>query len=198
MDRKTNLMRTARVQRTTKETSISVEVNLDGDGRYQVDCKIGFLKHMIELLSAHSLIDVRLNASGDLVHHIVEDTALALGDAIHHALGERKGIMRFGWALAPLDEALSYASVDLAKRPYAVAELKIEKEGVEDLPREDIYHFIRSLAMGMQANLHVMTQYGENDHHKTETGLKALALSLRQAIASDPRRAGVPSSKGAM
>ncbi len=189
-------MRTAQIHRATKETTISVQVNLDGGGQYQVRSSIGFLKHMIELISAHSLIDIRLEAGGDLVHHIVEDTALALGEAIHDALGERKGIMRFGWALAPLDESLSYASVDLAKRPFAVIDLKLEKEGVEDLPREDIYHFIRSLAFGMQANVHVVTQYGENDHHKAETGIKALAMSLRQAVTPDPRRSGVPSSKG--
>ena len=191
-------MRIAKINRTTKETAILVEVNLDGTGSSEVDSSIGFLKHMVELLSTHSLIDVRLSARGDLVHHIVEDTALSLGDAINQALGERRGIVRFGWALAPLDEAISLAAVDLAKRPFAVIDLKIEKEGVEDLPREDIYHFLRSLAFGMQANLHVIAQYGDNDHHKVETGIKALALALRQAITNDPRRSGIPSSKGSM
>jgi len=188
--------RRARVQRTTRETSVLVEVHLDGEGRNQVETRLAFLKHLLELLSHHSLMDVTVRAEGDLIHHLVEDTALALGAAVNQALGERTGIQRFGWALVPLDEALALASVDLARRPFSVADLKLEREMLEDMPREDIAHFIRSLATAMEAGVHIVVLYGENDHHKIEAGVKAFALALRMAMGVDPRRSGVPSSKG--
>lgn len=191
-------MRTGHIIRETRETEISVEVNLDGRGRAKVDTAVKFLTHLIELLATHSLFDITVCAQGDLVHHIVEDTALSLGAAFNQALGDRVGIVRFGHAIVPLDEALAVASVDLAKRPYNVIDLKIDKDGIEDMPREDIYHFTRSLATAMEATIHVMVQYGENDHHKVESGIKALARALRHAVAGDPRRSGVPSSKGVM
>jgi imidazoleglycerol-phosphate dehydratase len=191
-------MRTAKVTRETRETQITVEVNVDGSGRSNVDTEVKFLTHMIELLATHSLFDITVHARGDLVHHLVEDLALTLGQAFKEALGDRAGIVRFGHAMAPLDEALAYASVDLAKRPYNVIDLKIDKNGVEDMAREDIYHFTRSLATAMEATIHIMVQHGENDHHKIECGVKSLALALRQAVAYDPRRSGVPSSKGVM
>ncbi len=188
--------RRARVQRTTRETSILVEVHLDGEGRSQVETRLAFLAHLLELLSHHSLMDVVVRAEGDLIHHLVEDTALALGAAVNQALGERTGIRRFGWALVPLDEALALASVDLARRPFSVADLKLEREMLEDMPREDIAHFLRSLATAMEAGVHIVVLYGENDHHKIEAGVKAFALALRMAMSADPRRSGVPSSKG--
>jgi imidazoleglycerol-phosphate dehydratase len=191
-------MRVAAVNRKTRETEISVEINLDGQGRAEVTTGIGFLKHMIDLISHHSMVDIQAEAAGDLVHHTVEDMALTLGQAMNRALGDRTGIVRFGYALIPLDDALAYASVDLARRAYSVVDFKIEKDGVEDLPREDIYHFVRSLATAMEANIHIVVQYGENDHHKVESGLKAFAVALRQAVSPDPGRAGVPSSKGVM
>lgn len=191
-------MRTADVTRETRETQISVQVNLDGSGRSDVDTDVKFLTHLIELLATHSLFDITVHARGDLVHHLVEDLALTLGQAFNKALGDRRGIARFGYAIVPLDEALAYASVDLAKRPYHVIDLKIDRDGVEDMAREDIYHFTRSLAMAMEATIHIIVQHGENDHHKIECGIKALALALRQAVAYDPRRSGVPSSKGVM
>jgi len=191
-------MRTGEIKRETRETQISVQVNLDGEGRSSVDTEIKFLTHLIELLTTHSLFDITVHARGDLVHHIVEDTALSLGAAMNQALGDRAGIVRFGHAVVPLDEALAVASVDLAKRPYNVIDLKIDKNGIEDMAREDIYHFTRSLATAMEATIHVIVQYGENDHHKVESGIKALARALRQAVARDPQRSGVPSSKGVM
>jgi imidazoleglycerol-phosphate dehydratase len=188
--------RRARVQRTTRETNILVEVHLDGEGRSQVETRLAFLAHLLELLSHHSLMDVTVRAEGDLIHHLVEDTALALGAAVNQALGERTGIRRFGWALVPLDEALALASVDLARRPFSRADLKLEREMLEDMPREDIAHFLRSLTTAMEAGVHIVVLSGENDHHKIEAGVKALALALRMAMDADPRRSGVPSSKG--
>ncbi len=191
-------MRTAKVTRETRETQISVEINVDGSGQSQVDTEVKFLTHMIELLATHSLFDIKVHARGDLVHHLVEDLALTLGQAFKEALGDRAGIIRFGYTMAPLDEALAYAAVDLAKRPYNVIDLKIDKNGVEDMAREDIYHFTRSLATAMEATIHIIVQHGENDHHQIEAAIKALPLALRQAVAYDPRRSGVPSSKGVM
>ncbi|MCS6807007.1 MAG: imidazoleglycerol-phosphate dehydratase HisB [Acidobacteriota bacterium] len=189
-------MRTANVTRETRETQISVQVNVDGSGQHQVDTEVKFLTHLLELLATHSLFDITVHARGDLVHHLVEDVALTLGQALNQALGDRTGIARFGWAMVPLDESLAYASVDLARRPYHVIDLKIDKNGVEDMAREDIYHFTRSLATAMEATVHIIVQHGDNDHHKIESGIKALAWALRQAVAHDPRRSGVPSSKG--
>jgi imidazoleglycerol-phosphate dehydratase len=191
-------MRTAKITRETRETQITVEVNVDGNGQSNVDTEVKFLTHIIELLATHSLFDIKVHARGDLVHHLVEDLALTLGQALRESLGDRKGIVRFGYAMVPLDEALAYAGVDLAKRPYNVIDLKIDKNGVEDMAREDIYHFARSLATAMEATIHIIVQHGENDHHKIEAGIKALAVALRQAVAPDPRRSGVPSSKGVM
>ncbi|HXF05232.1 MAG TPA: imidazoleglycerol-phosphate dehydratase [Blastocatellia bacterium] len=189
-------MRTGHVERKTRETEITTTVRIEGTGAASVRTRIGFLKHMLELIGHHALFDLEVSADGDLVHHIVEDTALAVGEALNRALGGREGISRFGWAVVPLDDALASASVDLARRPYAVVDLKIERDGVEDMPREDIYHFLRSLATALEATIHVIVHYGENDHHKVEAGVKALALALRQAVSADPRRSGVPSSKG--
>ena len=188
--------RRARVHRTTRETDVVAEVVLDGEWRADVKLRPAFLTHLLELLSHHSLMDLTVKAEGDLVHHLVEDVALALGAAVNQALGERAGIRRFGSALVPLDEALALASVDLARRPFSVADLKLVREMVEDMPREDIAHFLRSLTTAMDACVHIVVLYGENDHHKIEAGVKAFALALRMAMSPDPRRSGVPSSKG--
>lgn len=184
--------------RKTSETQITAEVDLKGQGKSRVKTGIAYLDHMIEALSFHSLIDIELRAEGDLVHHVAEDVAIILGECLAKALGGRRGIRRFGSAMVPMDDSLAYASVDLAKRPYGVVDLKIEKEGVEDMVREDITHFLSSLSTSLNANIHVNVQYGSNDHHKVEAAFKALALSLREAISQDPRRRGSPSSKGVM
>ena len=184
--------------RKTRETHVTIKTNLRGKGHSNVKTGINYLDHMINILSFHSLIDIELSAKGDLIHHVAEDVAISLGEGLSKALGGRRGIRRFGSAVVPMDDSLASASIDLAKRPYSVIDLKIEKEGIEDMVREDIFHFIHSLAYSLKANIHVNVQYGENDHHKAEAAFKALALSLREAVSPDPQRRGTPSSKGVL
>jgi imidazoleglycerol-phosphate dehydratase len=169
---------------------------LDGKGKAAVNTGVPFLDHMLTSLATHSLIDITAAVKGDLVHHCVEDLALVLGEALNKALGTREGIVRFGSAAAPMDCSLAFAAVDLVKRPYFKIDLKLRGKKVEEMPTEDINHFFESLATALQANVHMFIEYGRNDHHKTEAATKALALSLRQALAMDPRRKGPPSSKG--
>jgi imidazoleglycerol-phosphate dehydratase len=189
-------MRIKEVYRKTKETEVKVCVNLDGEGKVEVNTAVPFLDHMLTSLSTHSLIDITATVKGDLVHHCVEDLAISLGEAINKALGTREGISRFGSAAAPMDCSLAFAAVDLVKRPYFKIDLKLRGKKVEEMPTEDINHFFESLATALQANVHLFIEYGSNDHHKAEAATKALALSLRQAITMDPKRKGVPSSKG--
>jgi imidazoleglycerol-phosphate dehydratase len=189
-------MRTAEVNRKTLETEVYVKVNLDSVGKADVHTGIAFLDHLIATLAFHSLVDVELSVKGNLKHHIAEDVAICLGQAIRKALGDGDGITRFGFAAVPMDCSLAFSAIDLAKRPYAKIDLKLKGKKIEDTPCEDIHHFLETLAMSMQANIHVWTQYGANDHHKAEAAIKALALSLRQAITIDPRRKSVPSVKG--
>jgi imidazoleglycerol-phosphate dehydratase len=189
-------MRKDEVYRKTKETEVSVKVNLDGEGKAVVDTGVPFLDHMVTSLATHSMIDITAKVTGDLRHHSVEDLAIGLGEALSKALGAREGIARFGYAAAPMDCSLAFAAVDLVKRPYFKIDLKLRGKKIEDMPTEDINHFFESLATSLCANVHVFVQYGSNDHHKAEAAVKALALSLRQAVALDPKRKGVPSSKG--
>jgi len=189
-------MRKDEVYRKTKETEVSVKVNLDGEGKADTNTSVPFLDHMVTSLATHSMIDITAKVKGDLRHHSVEDLAICLGEALSKALGNREGITRFGNAAAPMDCSLAFAAVDLVKRPYFKIDLKLRGKKIEDMPTEDINHFFESFATSLQANVHVYVQYGSNDHHKAEAAVKALALSLRQAIALDPRRKGVPSSKG--
>ncbi|MFQ6095088.1 MAG: imidazoleglycerol-phosphate dehydratase HisB [Candidatus Bathyarchaeia archaeon] len=186
----------AEVSRKTRETEVYAKVDLDATGKAEVSTGFAFVDHMVVSLATHSLIDVIVKAKGDLRHHVAEDVAICLGQALRKALGDSVGIRRFGYAVVPMDCSLAFAAVDLAKRPYAKVDLKLESEVIEDTPCEDLYHFLDTLASSLQANIHVWVQYGENDHHKVEAAFKALALSLRQAIAIDPRRLGVPSAKG--
>ena len=191
-------MRTDEVYRKTRETDITVKVNLDGEGKIEVDTGIGFFDHLLTSFATHSLINLTAKVKGDLKHHIIEDLAIGLGEALSKALDNREGITRYGYAAVPMDEALAFAAVDLVKRPYAVINLKLKGKKVEDMATEDIVHFFETLATSLCANIHVWTEYGGNDHHKAEAAVKALALSLKQAVAMDPRRKGSPSSKGAM
>jgi imidazoleglycerol-phosphate dehydratase len=177
-------MRTEEVYRKTRETEVTVKVNLDGEGKADANTGISFLNHMVTSLATHSLIDVTANL------------AICLGEALNKALGTREGLARFGYAAAPMDCSLAFAAVDLVKRPYFKIDLKLRGKKVEDMAVEDINHFFESIATSLSANVHVFVQYGSNDHHKAEAAVKALALSLRQAVAMDPRRKGVPSSKG--
>jgi len=189
-------MRVDEVYRKTRETEVRVKVNLDSEGKANVNTGVSFLDHLLTSLATHSLIDITATVKGDLRHHAVEDLAICLGEALNKALGNREGIIRFGNATAPMDCSLAFAAVDLVKRPYFKIDLKLRGKKIEDMPTEDINHFLETLATSLQANVHVFVQYGSNDHHKAEAAVKALALSLRQAIALDPRRKGVPSSKG--
>ncbi len=191
-------MRIEEVYRKTKETEVAVKVNLDGQGKSEIETGVAFFDHLLTSLATHSLIDISAKVKGDLKHHSIEDLAIGLGEALNRALGTREGITRFGWADVPMDESLGFAAVDLVKRPYAVIDLKLRSKKIEDMATEDITHFFETMATSLQANLHVCTSYGSNDHHKAEAAVKALALSLRQAVYPDPRRKGVPSSKGAM
>jgi imidazoleglycerol-phosphate dehydratase len=189
-------MRTDKVYRKTKETEVSVKVNLDGSGKVEVETGVPFLDHMVTSLATHSMIDITAKVTGDLRHHSVEDLAICLGEALSKALGTREGITRFGYAAAPMDCSLAFAAIDLVNRPYFKIDLKLRGKKIENMPTEDINHFFESLATSLSSNVHVYVQYGSNDHHKAEASIKALALSLRQAISLDSRRKGVPSSKG--
>ena len=191
-------MRTEEVYRKTKETEVTVKVNLDGEGKVTVETGVAFFDHLLTTFATHSLIDVAAKVKGDLKHHSIEDLAIGLGEALSKALGNREGITRFGSASVPMDESIASAAVDLVKRPYAVIDLKLRGKKVEDMATEDIVHFFETLATSFGANIHVWALYGGNDHHKAEAAVKALALSLKQAVAMDSRRKGVPSSKGAM
>jgi len=189
-------MRMDEVYRKTRETEVLVKVNLDSEGKADVNTGVAFFNHLLTSLATHSLIDVTAKVTGDLKHHAIEDLAICLGEALNKALGNREGIIRFGYAAVPMDCSLAFAAVDLVKRPYAKIDLKLRGKKIEDMPTEDIYHFFETLATALSANVHVWVEYGRNDHHKAEAAVKALALSLRQAVAVDPRRKGVPSSKG--
>jgi len=189
-------MRVSKISRKTRETEVLVKVNLDSDGKADVDTGVAFFDHLLTSLATHSLIDISAKVKGDLRHHAIEDVAICLGEALRKALGDREGINRFGFAVVPMDCSLAFAAVDLAKRPYAKIDLKLKGKKIEDMPSEDIQHFLETLTSSLQANIHLWVQYGANDHHKAEAIVKALALSLKQAIAIEPRRKGVPSSKG--
>jgi imidazoleglycerol-phosphate dehydratase len=191
-------MRTDEVYRKTKETEVTAKVNLDGEGKCSISTGIAFFDHLLMSFATHSLIDVTAKVQGDLKHHCIEDLAIGLGEALNKALGSREGIVRFGFAAVPMDDSLAFAALDLVKRPYAVINLKLKGKKIEDMATEDIVHFFETLATSLSANVHVWTEYGGNDHHKAEAAVKALALCLKQAVATDPRRKGIPSSKGAM
>ena len=191
-------MRIDEVYRKTKETEVTAKVNLDGEGKIDISTGVAFFDHLLTSFATHSLIDVTAKVKGDLKHHSIEDLAIGLGDALNKALGNREGITRFGYATVPMDDSIASAAVDLVKRPYAVINLKLKGKKVEDMATEDIVHFFETLATSLCGNVHVRTEYGGNDHHKAEAAVKALALSLKQAVAIDPRRKGIPSSKGVM
>ncbi len=192
-------MRNAEIDRKTKETHVQVSVSLDGKGSAVNQTQVRFLDHMLDSLATHSLIDLEVNAEGDLQHHIVEDVALALGSALNKALGDRSGIRRFGYSIVPMDDALALAAVDLVRRPFASVQLQIERTMIEDTPREDLEHFLPSLSTTLEATLHVKVLEGANDHHKVEAAFKAFSIALGNAIAFDTRRSlQTPSSKGVM
>jgi imidazoleglycerol-phosphate dehydratase len=193
-------MRTATVQRQTSETSISVEVNLDGTGIYEVSTGIGFLDHMLEQLSRHSLIDLKVMTKGDLhvdQHHTTEDTGIAIGEAIAKALGDKKGITRYGHAYAPMDETLTRCALDISGRPWLVFKADFSMPRLGEWDTELIEHWFHSFAQAAGITLHVENLYGSNNHHVVESCYKALARALRVAVEIDPRKAdSIPSTKG--
>jgi len=195
-------MRSASVERATKETSIAVTVNLDGTGAYAVATGVGFLDHMLEQLSRHSLIDLTVKAEGDLhidFHHTTEDTGIAVGEAVNKALGERKGIRRFGSALSPMDETLTRVALDASNRPYLVWNVEFQRPKLGDMDTELFKEWFQAFAQAAGITLHIENVYGDNTHHIVESCFKGLARSLRQAVECDPRRAGeVPSTKGVL
>jgi imidazoleglycerol-phosphate dehydratase len=193
-------MRTATVQRQTSETSISVEVNLDGAGIYEVSTGIGFLDHMLEQLSRHSLIDLKVLTKGDLhvdQHHTTEDTGIAIGEALAKALGDKKGITRYGHAYAPMDETLTRCALDISGRPWLVFKADFSMPRLGEWDTELIEHWFHSFAQAAGITLHVENLYGSNNHHIVESCYKALARALRVAVEIDPRKAdSIPSTKG--
>jgi len=195
-------MRQGRIERTTNETAITVSVELDGGGRYQVATGIGFLDHMLEQLSRHSLIDLVVEARGDLhidAHHTTEDVGIALGQALAKALGDRKGIRRYGEASVPMDETLTRVALDLSNRPYLVWQVSFRHDRLGTLDTELLREWFQAFAQAAGITLHVTCLYGENDHHIAESCFKALARALRDAIEIDPRKAdAVPSTKGTL
>lgn len=191
-----NAPRSGRFSRRTSETEVEVSVLLDGDGRFEGGTGLRFLDHMLAQLAFHSLSDVKVSARWDLVHHGVEDTAIALGRAIGEALGEREGINRFGHTVVPMDESLVLAAVDLVRRAHARVDLKLSGPRVEDVASEDLVHFIESMVLNVPAVVHVEVLRGSNDHHKVEAAFKALALALRQAWSLNPRYVTGRSTKG--
>jgi imidazoleglycerol-phosphate dehydratase len=195
-------MRQASIERNTTETQIKVTVDLDGTGHYIVKTGVGFLDHMLEQLSRHSLIDLEVTAAGDLhidAHHTTEDCAIAIGQAVNQALGGRKGINRYGSALIPMDETLSRVAIDLSNRPYLVWKVGFARDKLGDMDTELFKEWFYAFAQAAGATLHVETLYGENNHHIVESCFKALARALREAITIDDRKAdAVPSTKGTL
>lgn len=194
--------RSARVERATKETSVAAEINLDGTGVYDIKTGIGFFDHMLEQLSRHSLIDLTVRAKGDIDvthHHTVEDTGLVIGEAVSKALGDRRGICRYGSALVPMDETLSQVALDASNRPYLVWRVAFARPRLDDMDTEHFKEWFQAFAQTGGLTLHVENFYGENSHHIIESCYKALARALRAAIETDPRAdQAVPSTKGTL
>lgn len=195
-------MRAATVQRHTSETRIDVTVDLDGTGAYDVATGIGFFDHMLEQLSRHSLIDLHVRTEGDLhidQHHTVEDTGLAIGEALARALGDKRGIRRYGDALSPMDETLTRVALDISGRPWLVWKAEFTQKRLGEMDTELFEHWFHSFAQAAGITLHVETLHGRNNHHIIESAFKGLARALRQAVEIDPRKAdAVPSTKGVL
>ena len=193
-------MRKGSINRKTKETSIKVEVNLDGTGKSNINTGIGFLDHMMEQISKHSLIDINLEAKGDLhidLHHTTEDSGIAFGEALKEALGDKKGIKRYASATIPMDETLSCVSLDLSNRPYLVWKVKLAVEKLGEMDTELFKEWYHAFSQSAGITLHVENLYGDNSHHIIESCYKGLARALREAVQVDPRAEGIiPSTKG--
>lgn len=195
-------MRQAQIKRKTTETQISVSLNLDGDGKYDIHTGCGFFDHMLEQLSRHSLVNLTIKATGDLhvdAHHLVEDTGIALGKALAQALGDKKGLNRYGSACIPMDEALTRCVLDLSGRTAFVWDVAFPTEKVGEVDTEVFKEFFAAVADNLKAAIHIGNLYGDNSHHIAESCFKAFARALRHAIETDPRAANItPSTKGAL
>ncbi len=194
------MKRKAKIVRKTKETSISVEVNLDGKGLYKVDTKIGFLNHMLEQLSKHSLIDLKIVAKGDThidLHHTTEDTGIAIGEAVKKAAGNLKGIKRYASTLIPMDETLTRVALDVSNRPYLIWKMDLKVEKLGEMDTELFKEWFQAFSQAAGITLHIENLYGDNSHHKIESCFKALARSLKEALEIDKRiKTSIPSTKG--
>ena len=192
--------RKSSVNRSTKETSISVSVNLDGTGKTTIQTGIDFLDHLITSFGKHGMMDLKVIAKSNdkIKHHLIEDTAITMGLAIDKALGTRSGITRFSYASVPMDESLAEASIDLVKRPFWKLVLSINQNTIEDISKEDLEHFFQSFLQNLNSCVHLIVKYGDNDHHKVEAAIKSLAVAFREASSYDKKQKGIPSTKGSM
>ena len=194
------MIRKAKISRKTKETSIAVEVNIDGKGKYKIDTGIGFLNHMLEQLSKHSLMDISVKAKGDThidLHHTTEDTGIAIGEAISKAAGSRKGIKRYAHALIPMDETLTRVAIDVSNRPYLIWKVNLKVEKLGEMDTELFKEWFQAFSQSAGITLHIENVYGENSHHKIESCFKGLARSLKDAFEIDKRiKSSIPSTKG--
>ncbi len=195
-----NRLRSAKVERTTKETSVKVVLNIDGKGDTSIETTIPFLDHLVGTIAKHAMMDLKIVAKSRdrIVHHIAEDVAITFAKALDKALGDRSRIYRFGHALVPMDDSLAYAAIDFVKREYYAIDLKLSRMNIEGMSKEDLEHFFRSFVQNVNACIHINVQYGESDHHKVEAATKALAVALREAASIDKKGRGIPSTKGSM
>lgn len=192
--------RKSSVNRSTKETNVSVSINLDGTGKTSIQTGINFLDHLITSFGKHGMMDLKVSAKSNdkIEHHLIEDTAITMGLAIDKALGTRSGITRFSYASVPMDESLAEASIDLVKRPFWKLTLSIKRNTIEDISKEDLEHFFQSLLQNLNSCVHLTVKYGDNDHHKVEAAIKSLAVAFREASSYDKKQKGIPSTKGSM
>ena len=193
-------LRKASIKRNTKETRVSVSVNLDGSGKTSIKTGINFIDHLIVSFGKHGMMDLKVDAKSNdgIEHHLIEDTAITIGQTIDKALSTRKGITRFSYASVPMDESLAEASIDLVKRPFSKLTLSIKRTKIEDVSKEDLEHFFQSLLQNLNSCIHLTVKYGDNDHHKVEAAIKSLAVALRNASTLDKKQKGIPSTKGSM
>jgi imidazoleglycerol-phosphate dehydratase len=195
------MTRIAKVYRKTNETNVSVSLNIDGSGKVEIDTGIGFFDHMLHHIAVHGLFDLEVSASGDLhvdAHHTIEDVAIVLGQAFSEALGDKRGIVRSAQTFMPMDETLALVAIDLSGRPYSYVDVEWSTPIVGGIPTSMFDHFFESFAVTSRSNLHAHVMYGRDDHHKAEALFKALARSLDAATQIDPRRIGIPSTKGTL
>jgi imidazoleglycerol-phosphate dehydratase len=196
----TDKRRIASLSRSTSETTIKINVNLDGEGRAQITTGLKFLDHLITTFCKYSLVDIEaeVKSNDSIMHHLIEDIAICIGQGLDKALGNRARIMRFGYAIVPMDDSRSNSAIDLVRREFSKFELKLERKEVEGIAKEDIEHFFRSLLQNLVACTHILVEYGKDDHHKLESAMKSFAIAFRNAATIDQRRKGVPSTKELM